>query len=215
MAVPAIRKEDFPKPLPGFEGINRYWDRRHRMISAKILPGEYYVTIQNELIATVLGSCVSACVRDVRHGIGAMNHFLLPLHDDQPWSEQLGPDSLATRYGNYAMEHMINDVLKFGGRKEYLEFKVFGGSRVISELGSVGENNIRFVLDYLALEGYRVVAQDVGGINPRKIVYHPQTGKVRMKKIRDLHNDTIIKRETEFMQSIDKPEQVAGEIELF
>ncbi len=208
-------KQDIPKPLPGFGAINRYWDRRHNAITAKILPGEYYVSTQREIIATVLGSCVSACVRDARHGIGAMNHFLLPLHKGEHWSEKIAEDSQATRYGNYAMEHMINDVLKYGGRKQDLEFKVFGGSRVIGEMGTIGNNNIRFVLNYLKIEGYRLLAQDVGGRNPRKVLFDPQSGKVRVKKIQSLHNETIIKREEEFMQSLEKPEAITGEIELF
>ncbi len=210
-----MRKEDFPKPLPGFSEINRFWDYKHQSISAKILPGEYYVSTQDEIIATVLGSCVAACVRDVQHGIGAMNHFLLPLHKGEEWSEKITSNSQATRYGNFAMEHMINDVLKFGGRKQNLEFKIFGGSRVISQMGDVGNSNIRFIMNYLKVEGYRLVAQDVGGINPRKVLYYPLTGRVRVKKIKDLHNDTIIRRETEFMHNLEKPEAIAGEIELF
>ena len=210
-----MRKQDFPKPLPGFYGINRYWDFRNQSIAAKILPGEYYVSSQAEIIATVLGSCVSACVRDSHRGIGAMNHFLLPLHNGESWSEKHTVNSQATRYGNFAMEHMINDVLKFGGRKENLEFKVFGGSRVISNMGDIGNSNIRFVLNYLEVEGYRVAAQDVGGINPRKVLFYPMTGRVRVKKIKDLHNNTIIQRETEFMRNLEKPEAVTGEIEMF
>ena len=210
-----INKEDFPKTLPGFNQINRFWDYKNQVITAKILPGEYYVSTQQEVIATVLGSCVSACVRDYKHGVGAMNHFLLPLHKGEEWSEKLDAASLATRYGNFAMEHMINDVLKYGGRKNHLEFKVFGGSRVISNMGDVGKSNIHFVLNYLELEGFRVSAQDVGGINPRKIMYFPQTGKVRVKKIRDLHNDTIAKREDEYLHDIDTEESISGEIDMF
>ncbi len=209
-----MKKQEFPRTLPGFSDINRFWDHKHQSISAKILPGEYYVTTQDEIISTVLGSCVSACVRDYKNGIGAMNHFLLPLHKGEAWSEKLKADD-ATRYGNFAMEHMINDVLKYGGRKQYLEFKVFGGSRVLNGMGDIGNSNIHFVLNYLEVEGYKLSAQDVGGINPRKVLYYPKTGRVRVKKIQDLHNDTIIKRETEFMHKIEKPEAVTGEIELF
>ncbi|MBT3205503.1 MAG: chemoreceptor glutamine deamidase CheD [Gammaproteobacteria bacterium] len=210
-----LKKDQFPRALPGFTQVNRFWDYKNQSVSAKILPGEYYVTTNNEIISTVLGSCVSACVRDIKHGIGAMNHFLLPLHKGEEWSEKLNIDSLATRYGNFAMEHMINDVLKYGGLKKHLEFKVFGGSRVISNMGDVGKSNIHFVLNYLTVEGFKVMAQDVGGINPRKVLYYPQTGKVRVKKIKDLHNDTIIKRESDYMHHIDKEELIDGEIEMF
>ena len=210
-----LKKRQPPPALNGFEQINRFWDFKNQSFSAKILPGEYYVTRQNEIIATVLGSCVSACVRDVRNGIGAMNHFLLPLNKGECWSQKQQADSLSTRYGNYAMEHMINDVLKYGGVKKNLEFKVFGGSRVMSNLGDIGDSNIEFVLNYLQIEGFKVAAQDVGGINPRKIMYFPLSGKVRVKKIKDLHNDTIIRRETDYMKHIDHEEQVDGEIEMF
>ncbi len=210
-----LKKEQFPRALPGFTEVNRFWDYKNQSVSAKILPGEYYVTTNNEIISTVLGSCVSACVRDIKHGIGAMNHFLLPLHKGEEWSEKFNIDSLATRYGNFAMEHMINDVLKYGGLKKHLEFKVFGGSRVISNMGDVGKSNIHFVLNYLTVEGFKVMAQDVGGINPRKVLYYPQTGKVRVKKIKDLHNDTIVKRESDYMHHIDKEELIDGEIEMF
>lgn len=209
------RKKSFPETLPGFSQINRFWDYKNQSISAKILPGEYYVSTQDEIIATVLGSCVSACVRDAKHGVGAMNHFLLPLHKGEEWSEKLNADNMATRYGNYAMEHMINDVLKYGGQKQYLEFKLFGGSRVISNMGDVGESNIKFVLNYLKVEGFKIAAQDLGGINPRKVLYYPHTGKVRVKKIKDLHNDTIIKRETDYLHHIDHEDSIDGEIEMF
>ena len=71
--------------LPGFDNINRYWDRKHEMAAAKILPGEYYVTNHEEIITTVLGSCVSACVRDRVLGIGGMNHFMLPESEGGQW----------------------------------------------------------------------------------------------------------------------------------
>ena len=210
-----LKKRQPPAALPGFDQINRFWDFKNQSFSAKILPGEYYVSRNDEIIATVLGSCVSACVYDTKNKIGAMNHFLLPLQKGERWSDTAQTDCLATRYGNFAMEHMINDVLKHGGQKTHLEFKVFGGSRVISNLGDIGNSNIEFVLNYLQLEGFKVSAQDVGGINPRKVIFFPLSGKVRVKKIKDLHNDTIVKRETDYMHHIDKPEAIDGEIEMF
>lgn len=210
-----LKKSQAPAALPGFEHINRFWDYKSQSFAAKIMPGEYYVTRHDEIIATVLGSCVSACVWDNANKVGAMNHFMLPLNNGESWSHQQQVDSLATRYGNFAMEHMINDVLKFGGSKKNLQFKVFGGSRVINNLGEIGESNIEFVLDYLKLEGFRLEAQDVGGINPRKVVFFPLSGKVRVKRIKDLHNDTIIRRETDYLQHIEGTEAVDGEIEMF
>ncbi len=182
-------------------------------IAAKILPGEYYVTVSQELVTTVLGSCVSACIRDSNTGIGGMNHFLLPLNKGESWSST-EVASLANRYGNFAMEHMINDILKQGGRKNNLEVKLFGGSKIINSMTDVGDSNIRFVRNYLKTEELRVVAEDLGGINPRKVMYFPGSGKVMVKKIRDLHNDTIIKRESDYIESFDD-DITQGNIDLF
>ena len=200
--------------LPGFEKINRYWDKSLQVIAAKILPGEFYVTTQNELIVTVLGSCVSACVRDPVFGIGGMNHFMLPLQarDCGSWEKKgLG---LATRYGNYAMEHLVNEILKNGGMRKNLEVKVFGGGKILAQMTDIGEKNIQFVLEYIRTEGLKLLNQDLGDIFPRKVQYHPKSGKVRVKKLRSLHNDTITAREREYMRSISTTKQ-EGEIDLF
>ena len=208
------RKEDFPPTLPGFESINRYWDNSKQKVVAKILPGEYYVTRNPELITTVLGSCVSACIRDPINGVGGMNHFLLPLNRGEEWTSESPPLDLASRYGAYAMEHMINDILKHGARRESLEVKIFGGSRIINTMTDVGNSNIRFVRNYLEVENLKLVAEDVGGSNPRKVLYIPETGKVMVKRIRELHNDTIARREVAYIDSFEK-EAVEGEIDLF
>lgn len=211
-----ISKTSFSPPsLSGFERINRYWDNEHEIIAAKILPGEYYVTKANELITTVLGSCVAACIRDKEAGIGGMNHFMLP----QTSAEKLkqGNEAVlgnATRYGNFAMEHLINTILRNGGKRKNLELKVFGGGKIIPTLSDIGLKNIEFILEYIDTEGLLLLSQDLGDIYPRKIVYFPHTGKVRMKKIQDLHNDTIIKREMQYFNKI-KDEPVEGEVELF
>jgi chemotaxis protein CheD len=201
--------------VAGFEHVNRYWDKANEIIAAKILPGEYYVTQENELITTVLGSCVSACIRDKEAGIGGMNHFMLPITT----SEKLKNSSAAivgqaTRYGNYAMEHLINTILSHGGKRKNLEVKVFGGGKIIPTLTDVGIKNIDFVLDYLEQEGLRLLSHDLGDIYPRKIIYFPQTGRVRMKKIQDLHNDTIAQRERQYFNSL-KNAPVEGDVELF
>jgi chemotaxis protein CheD len=202
-----------PRVIRGFEDINRYWDRQNHVWAAKILPGEYYVTTSEELIVTVLGSCISACVRDPIFGVGGMNHFMLP---SSSAAERYGSMQLsdAARYGNYAMEHLINDILKQGARRENLELKLFGGGKVMAKLSDVGLRNIEFVQEYVHTEGLNVVAEDLGDIYPRKILYNPITGKVRMKKLRSMHNNTVFERETRYMQQL-KQEPVAGEVELF
>ena len=210
----AKSKVALPNALPGFETINRYWDAQRQSIAAKILPGEYYVTSNAELITTMLGSCVSACIRDRVLGIGGMNHFLLPLHNGEAWSSETEITSLANRYGNFAMEHMINDILKNGGKKKNLETKIFGGSQIIHGATNIGESNIKFVRNYLALEDLNIVAADVGGTNPRKVMYFPKTGKVMVKRIRELHNDTIVQRESAYIESLgDKAPE--GSVDLF
>lgn len=211
-APQVLTREQFPKALRGFENINRYWDRQLSCISAKILPGEFYVTQHEEMITTVLGSCVSACIRDPARGIGGMNHFMLPLHKDQHWDAG-DVFSMATRYGNFAMEHLINELLKYGARKNKLEAKVFGGGKIINAMTDIGESNADFVRHFLQLEKIPIAAEDLGGINPRKVLYFPKTGKVRVRKLQHLHNDTIEKREVSYLHEIEKP--VAGEIDLF
>lgn len=200
-----------PAVLPGYEHINRYWDRIHNCHAAKILPGEYYVTLFGELVTTVLGSCVSACVRDRILGIGGMNHFMLP-HSNRV--DAWGGSSAAARYGSYAMESLINDILKNGGRRENLEVKIFGGGQVLAHMTDVGSQNIAFVRGYIKVEGLELMAEDVGGPHPRKVVYFPDTGRVRIKKLRSMHNDTIVRRETQYKTQLDQA-PVLGEVELF
>jgi len=201
--------------LPGFESINRYVDKHTKKVTAKILPGEYYVTMQDEVITTVLGSCISACIRCKVFGIGGMNHFMLPMSREDGYDGWMdGNISEATRYGNYAMEHMINEILKQGASRKHLEVKLVGGGQILKNMSDVGARNISFVKEYLQTENLELTGEDVGGIYPRKVMYDPTTGKVRVKKLRTLHNETILKREEEYQHQIeDKP--VAGEIELF
>ncbi len=199
--------------VKGFSHINRFYDRARRCISAKILPGEYYVTIADEHIVTVLGSCVSACIRDKVFGIGGMNHFMLP-RDYKECDPEKFNISDAARYGNYAMEHLINTILKNGGRRENLEVKIVGGAKIIANMSDIGQRNVQFVKDYLETEGLTLLGEDVGDVYPRKVDYYPSTGKVRVKKLRSVHNDTLVDRETVYANAIEQ-KPVVGDIELF
>ena len=204
-----------PRPLPGFEHVKRIWHGLHGFYAARILPGEYYVTKSQEGVSTTLGSCISACIRDRVSGIGGMNHFMLPAtagNDPNAWKASgLGA---ATRYGNYAMEHLINEIMKNGGRRENLEVKVFGGGRILENMSDVGLRNIAFVRDYLAAEQLTVIAEDVGDIHPRQVIYFPATGRAKVKRLRSLHNKVIASVEMRYVGSIaDKP--VTGDVELF
>lgn len=208
MANPA-HSEDLPRALNGFAHIKRYWDKSNDTLVAKILPGELYVTRHNEMITTVLGSCISACIRDPYAGVGGMNHFMLPI------SKNVGiKDSDAARYGNFAMEHLINEILKNGAQRKNLEVKLFGGGRVLSHMTDVGKRNIEFALEYIRLEGLTLISDDLGDIFPRKIQYDPITGKARMKKLRTMHNRTVAEREVAYMHEIDLA-PASGDIELF
>ncbi len=212
--MPPTVAHKLPRPLPGYEHINHYWDNQQNMPVAKILPGEYYVTKANEIITTVLGSCVSVCIHDLIAGIGGMNHFMLPISDSGDWGEAEDPISATNRYGNHAMEHMINEILKYGGRRERLEVKIFGGGQMISNFTHVGEKNIRFIHLYIEKEKLHLASEDVGGELARKVVYFPATGRVRVKKLKHLRNDTIVQRERRYIADIEK-RPVKGEIELF
>lgn len=202
-----------PAVIAGFDHINRYWDAQHQVWAAKILPGELYVSsADEEVICTTLGSCVSACIRDPEAGIGGMNHFMLPLkdgHSSNNWMDQ------ATRYGSYAMEHLVNEIMKAGGNRHRLEMKVTGGGHVIPTMSNkVGQRNIDFVLNYAEVEGIRLIAQDLGDIYPRKVMYYPGTGRLRVKKLRSLHNDTLIQREQHYVHALAN-ETLDGDVELF
>jgi len=189
---------------------NHYFDRTMNVDAVKILPGEYFVTGGQEMLVTVLGSCVAACIRDSSNGIGGMNHFMLP---DEGKREIL---SASARYGNYAMELLINHLLKLGARRNRLEAKVFGGGAVLESLSGskVGERNAEFVLSYLKTEGIPVVSKDMLDSYPRKIYYFPNSGRVLVKKLHRVHNDTLFARESDYQKRL-KSNKVEGDIELF
>ena len=203
--------------LPEFKHINHYWDKDRDIVVAKILPGEFYATVNRVAIATTLGSCISACIWDDKTHVGGMNHFMLPATDKELHEVNWGKRnnlSDATRYGNFAMEHLINTILKNGGRKANLKVKLFGGGKVLRKMSDVGERNIEFVLNYLEQEGLSVETADVGDVYPRKVLFDPSTGKVMVKRLTNLQNDTIIKRETDYRHQI-VADDVDGDIELF
>lgn len=201
--------------LRGFSHINRYWDKLHQIHAAKILPGEYYVTLHDEAIVTVLGSCISACIRDRVFGIGGMNHFMLP-DSEGKLDKRITAGSEATRYGNFAMEKLINDILKHGGRRENLEIKIFGGGQIIKDMHTldIGQRNIEFVKDYIRTEGLSLLVDETGDVYPRKVYFFPASGKVRVKKLKSMHNNTVVERESKYRHRIIK-EPVKGDIELF
>ena len=169
-----------------------------------IQPGEYYVTNKDEVIATVLGSCISVCLRDEINGIGGMNHFMLP--GDFRLSDVL--DSQSARYGMYAMELVIGDIIKMGGSRAKLTAKVFGGGHVLSCLSNnrqaVPNANIDFVQSFLSMEGIEVINSDVGGEFGRKVLYLPVTGKAYVKKLTSPAGDQLLARERRYEKALDR-----------
>ena len=191
---------------------NLYYDKKFEIDAVKIMPGEYYVTARDMAMVTVLGSCVAACIRDRTSGIGGMNHFMLP--------GSLGDDisilSPSMRYGTYAMEIMINQLFKMGAQRCNLEAKVFGAGNVLNGLtiSNIGERNAEFVLDYLRTENIALTGQDLLDIHPRKVYFFPRTARVLVKKLRGIHNDTIIERDKAYRSRLSVAE-VQGDVELF
>lgn len=198
------------RALPGFEQINRYWDQTLGYVSAKLMPGDFYVTREEEIIVTVLGSCVSACLWDPTGRVGGMNHFMLP----ERTRKGDDPADFTTRYGSYAMEHLINEILKNGGRRERLLAKITGGGQILQAVTDIGRQNIDFVQRYLKTEGIELVGSEVGDIFPRKVYFNPMTGKAQVKKLHSLHNDTIYQRETDYQRQI-RLERESGAVDLF
>jgi chemotaxis protein CheD len=191
---------------------NLYYDRNFDMEAAKILPGEFYVSSRDMVLVTVLGSCVAACIRDPISGIGGMNHFMLPENGE----EQFSICTPSARYGVHAMEMLLNQLAKLGARRSSLEAKVFGGGSVMASMTqtNVGSRNAQFVLDFIERERIPLAAADLLESHPRKVYFFPRTGKVLVKKLHTLANDTIFEREAEYQRRLtQKP--VAGQVELF
>jgi chemotaxis protein CheD len=207
------KRPDAPASLPGFEHLQRFWEPDTQRWTVKILPGEYYVARGDEAITTVLGSCISACIRDPLAQVGGMNHFMLP-EDGSGGRDSEAIVGLATRYGSYAMESLINDLLKLGAQRARLEIKLFGGGRVLTSMTDVGARNIRFVHDYLSIEGLRISASDLGGESPRKVVYFTGAGRVRVRTLRPIENRSIADREQLYQASLGKRD-AGGDVELF
>jgi chemotaxis protein CheD len=204
-------REKLPPALPGFESVKRYRDRRGKCITARVLPGEFYVSKSDEMITTVLGSCVSACIRDPESGVGGINHFMLPGNDALVTAQC---KSTATRYGDFAMEYLINEIFRYGGERKRLEIKLFGGGKILASMTEIGERNIAFVRQYLHSETLAIHAEDVGGLCPRKVNYYPKTGRVMVKKMCHSQSIKYINREQEYMHSFEQ-KPVAGKRNLF
>ena len=193
----------------------RYFDREFKVDAIKILPGQYYAAQGDVAIITVLGSCVSACLWDPKLNIGGMNHFMLPGDNPGAASAASKAAPASARLGLYAMEVLINELIHIGAERRRLVAKVFGGGNVLEGFGllNIGSQNSEFVLGFLKEENIPVLAQDLRDTCARKIYFFPRTGKVLLKKLRTLRNDTVLQREREYLKKLDAG--VAGEFEVF
>ena len=198
------------------ESVRDYYLRNKRVTDpetgqtfVKIHSGDCYVTAEpNEVLVTILGSCIAVCVRDPVAQVGGMNHFLLPGDE-----KGTGLTSAGARYGVNAMEQLINAVLKAGGRKDRLEIKVFGGGNVIRTSSPIGTKNAVFIREFLFREGFRITAQDLEGELPRRIHYYPTTGKVMLRKLR--RREDLLVAEEEKRTQMQLKQTIEGDIDLF
>jgi chemotaxis protein CheD len=203
-----------PEAMPGFEHLRRFWDPTQNCMVVKVLPGEFYVSGEEELVSTVLGSCVSACIHDAARGIGGMNHFMLPEprgNDSDSWSATVGR---AARYGSDAMEQLINSLIKAGSQRTDMRIKVFGGGRVLAQMSDVGQRNIEFVRRYIAAEQLKLVAEDLGDIYPRQVQFFPHSGRVRVRQLRRSDDIKLVADERVYLKQLDK-DPIQGDVELF
>lgn len=177
----------------------------------KLFSGDCYVTDKpKSMLVTILGSCISACIRDPQNGIGGMNHFLLP-HGEH---RDIAHTQEATRYGAYAMEQLINGIIKLGGSKGRLEVKLFGGGNVIKSNTLIGHRNVEFVKDFMKKEGLLIAGSDLGGDYPRRIHYFTDTGKVMMRNLQRKEDLAVVEEEKRFAASLEtKP--IEGDVDLF
>ncbi|WP_431273512.1 chemoreceptor glutamine deamidase CheD [Variovorax ureilyticus] len=178
---------------PGSVASLHYFDRDVGSMAVKLLPSEYYVTTTDTVLTTVLGSCVSACLVDIDNGVAGMNHFMLP--DDGDASARDQTESM--RYGAYAMDVLIRELLRAGARRERLQAKVFGGGAVLANMTTlnIGDRNADFVLRYLRAERIAVAAQDLRGPYARRVCFMPSSGKAVVRKLRGQADVQSIQRE--------------------
>jgi chemotaxis protein CheD len=182
-----------------------FFDSHFKNPAVKVLPGEYFVETEDVLIQTTLGSCIAACLWDRTAQVGGMNHFMLPEGNGE-----------SGRYGLFAMELLINEMMKKGASKGRMEAKVFGGGAVIAGMNSlnVGERNTNFVLDFLKTERIPVVSKDVMDVYPRKVCYLPKSGKAMVKRLAAA-NESILAQDRSAVQKVVPVASAGGSIDLF
>lgn len=194
-----------PQALPRFDHIKRYWDPSRKLFIAKILPGEVYVTRNHELVSTLLGSCIAVCMRDRVSNVGGMNHFKLPASSSPTKSAN------NANYGLYAMELLINEIMKNGGNRNNLECAVFGGGKVVSSMTSdIGDKNIAFVTQFLKEERIQVVQMKTGGTCALQVYYHPISGNAFSVGLDESQSAHIKAEEKRYMNQVNADSDDSG-----
>lgn len=207
------RRADTEKNQAGdyYSGPDRYYDQMTESTVVKLFSGGYYASKnKGEVVVTILGSCISCCLYDPLMKVGGMNHFLIPGVEDAH------SKTSSARYGIHAMELLINNLIKYGASKDRLVAKVFGGANMLDTSHQIGAKNIVFVKDFLKNEGIKLVSEDVGGNTPRRVHFEPDTGKVRIRKLRRVEDLKIIEKEKQYAAKvIEKPKEEDDDITLF
>ena len=197
------------QPRKAGEASFFFFDAHFRNEAVKVLPGEFYVADEDLLVMTTLGSCIAACLWDRDKRVGGMNHFLLP--------DGGGRDGDSGRYGSFAMDLLIGEMVKRGATRSTMEAKVFGGGAVISGMNTinVGERNTTFVLDYLRTERITVVSKDVLDIYPRKVCFLPASGKAMVKRLASANTEALAAQERAAATRAAPAVQTGGSVDLF
>lgn len=199
---------------PTESGHPRFFDASKKQWFVRVTQGNYFITGEEDVVLdTILGSCVAACIRDPILGIGGMNHFLLPDAENIDLNVGSGQAHLAMRYGNYAMELLVNELLKRGARRNRLEVKLFGGANVVKGIRGIGHKNADFVEKYAKAESLNVVSQHLRGFEARKVHFMPKSGRARMMLITDDRQAVVFRQEA--AKSIRVEATPSGDVELF
>lgn len=201
-------KESVPELLVGFEDCHYFWEPKWERYTVKVLPGEFCISKEDVVLSTVLGSCISVCIFDPLVKMGGMNHFMLPANNAQEDIER------PLRYGLFAMEQLMNAMMKNGCKRESMQIKVTGGGAMISGLISIGSQNIEFIKKYIEEESLQLISTDLGGDQARRVAYFPKTGRMLVKKLSHLDDQRLITQESTYRTNVDKSLDDT-EIELF
>lgn len=175
-----------------------YWSQQWNCDAIKVSPGEYQVTSEPVVLTTTLGSCIAACIYDPIRKIGGMNHFMLP--DESPDQEQNHP----LRYGLYAMEKLINEMMKLGSNRQDMLFKVCGGGDMMQGKTDIGIQNIAFILDFIEKDGLQLRSSDLGGNQPRRVAYFPTTGRLFINKLSRQSGNRLMQQEISYQGRVEQ-----------